>query len=76
MILKNDIHIRYQLERFKYAKRIKISAEKLKYHFKDKFDDFQPKSVFKRLVNQLNWNLNNKEQYLNAVCCSLRSFYE
>lgn len=54
MILKNDIHIRYQLERFKYAKRIKISAEKLKYHFKDKFDDFQPKSVFKRLVNQLN----------------------
>lgn len=24
----------------------------------------------------MNWNLNNKEKYLNAVCASLRAFWE
>ena len=41
-----------------------------------KFDYFKPKGVFKRLIDEMNWNLWYKKQYLNAIGCSLRSFYE
>lgn len=69
--------INFLLENFKYAKSIKESVKKMKQSFNSKkFDYFKPKGVFKRLIDEMNWNLWYKEQYLNAIGCSLRSFYE
>ncbi len=72
----SDQLIGQQLERFKYAQNIKLNVEKLHKWISDDnfFDYYQPNGVFKRLVDQLTWNLD--QRYLNAVCCSLRSFYE
>ena len=77
----NDINVKLHLERFKYAKSIKINCHEINKNFnennKDKnFKDFSPMSVFKKLIDQLNWNLQYREKYLNAVCISLRSFWE
>lgn len=77
----NNNDIKFHLKRFKYAKNIKLNCNKLIESFKEKnyksnFDDYSPISVFQKLIDQLNWNLQNREKYLNAVCVSLRAFWE
>ena len=77
----NNNDIKFHLERFKYAKNIKLNCNKLiesfkKKNYKSNFDDYSPISVFQKLIDQLNWNLQNREKYLNAVCVSLRAFWE
>lgn len=75
----NDVKL--HLERFKYAKSIKNSCNEFVINFNKRnngknFKDFSPISVFEKLIDQLNWNLQHREKYLNAVCISLRSFWE
>lgn len=79
----NNTNIQLCLERFKYAKEIKINCENLRDQFNKQqgdigvsFDNYTPISIFKKLIEQLNWNLANREKYLNAVCISIRSFWE